>query len=167
MPLSPQQKKQLSLKKDCRNCYGENDKSSRTAIRARKRWVNRSYRRTVQQQLKLQHIDEDTEDDVLDIQRKQWHKVGDQPLGEMLLIHQQRDIEYQIWQLYQHDQQLYEQLIDFLKQQHLSPSHYNVISRRALDCMLNRNIFGLSLELPDLNILQNFFKYYGLKQDAS
>lgn len=162
MPLSPQQKKHLSLKKDCRNCYGENDKSSRTAIRARKRWVNRSYRRTVQQH--LQHIDASTDDRVVEIQRKQWRKVADQPLGEMLLIHRQREIEYQIWQLYQHDQQLYEHLSDFLKQQNLTDSHYHIMSRRALDCMLNRNIFGLSLAMQDLEILQKFLKDYDLKQ---
>lgn len=160
--LSPQQKKLYSLQKDCRNSYGENDKSSRTAIRARKRWVNRSYRRTVQQQ--LQHVDEYTQQHIADVQRKKWCKVGDQPLGEILLLDQQRDIEYQLWQWYQKDIQLHEHLTLFLDRQNLSQSHYNVISRRTLDCMLNRNVFGLSLAEKDLNLIQDFLKDYVLKQ---
>lgn len=42
---SPQEKKRLSYLKDRRNNYGENDKSSRTSIRTRKRAVNTANRR--------------------------------------------------------------------------------------------------------------------------
>lgn len=154
--LTPQEKKRHSLSKDCRNCYGENDKASRQAIRLRKRWVNRSYRRSVQQ--KLQQVDDFTQEKVSEVARKQWKKIADQPLGEMLLIHHQRDIEYQLWLLYQKDNHVYDALIAFLDQQNLSHGHYEIIVRRALDCMFNRNVFGLALAEPDLDLLNEFLQ---------
>ncbi|WP_146229427.1 hypothetical protein [Nocardia neocaledoniensis] len=42
---SPQEKKALSYARDRRNCYGENDKSSRKNIPRRKRMRNRADRR--------------------------------------------------------------------------------------------------------------------------
>jgi hypothetical protein len=48
---TPQEKKELSYERDRRNAYGENDKSSRRAIRLRKRLSARSYRRTSKQAL--------------------------------------------------------------------------------------------------------------------
>ncbi len=41
---NPQEKKRLSYKKDCRNCFGENDKSSRKSISKRKKLRSRSIR---------------------------------------------------------------------------------------------------------------------------
>ena len=43
--LSPQEKKELSLQKDRRNAYGENDKASRKNIPRAKARVNRANRR--------------------------------------------------------------------------------------------------------------------------
>ncbi|MFD0527546.1 hypothetical protein ACFQ1I_10530 [Kitasatospora arboriphila] len=42
---TPREKKRLSYLKDRRNAFGENDKSSRTSIRRRKRAVNSANRR--------------------------------------------------------------------------------------------------------------------------
>ncbi|GAB2533852.1 hypothetical protein [Nocardia heshunensis] len=49
MRKSPQEKKILSYAKDRRNDYGENDKSSRKAIRRNKRLPNRADRRSGRQ----------------------------------------------------------------------------------------------------------------------
>jgi len=43
-PKSPQEKKTLSLQKDRRNSYGNNDKAARTAIPLRKALENRGNR---------------------------------------------------------------------------------------------------------------------------
>ncbi len=41
---NPQEKKRLSYEKDRRNCYGENDKSSRKNIRRNKKLSSKSFR---------------------------------------------------------------------------------------------------------------------------
>ena len=87
---TPQQKKALSYRKDRRNCYGENDKSSRKNIpRARAR-KQRAYRHKVAQAL---HVVpgvavprelEQIETNVSSLRRRTWKKVPDEPLGEHL-----------------------------------------------------------------------------------
>ena len=42
---TPQENKVRDYMNQTQNCYGGNDKSSRTAIRRRKAWVNKSFRR--------------------------------------------------------------------------------------------------------------------------
>ncbi len=93
---TPQIKKARSLARDRRNSYGENDKSSRTAIRSRKRWVNRIARQASRQA--IQHglaapadgveageAVEVAEFEVADPGRhKRWRKSPDAPLGEVL-----------------------------------------------------------------------------------
>lgn len=80
---TPQQKKQLSYKKDRRNAYGENDKSSRTSIRFKKRYLNRSYRKSVRQRLNSSlSINSETaafeiENEALAVKRKKWQKYPD------------------------------------------------------------------------------------------
>jgi hypothetical protein len=87
---SPQEKKHLSYLHDRRNDYGENDKSSRKAIPARKRWVVRSYRRATKQQLPKNALTgplddlAEAEGKVLSVRRKSWKKWPDVPLGEYL-----------------------------------------------------------------------------------
>lgn len=152
--LNPQQKKQYSLEKDCRNCYGENDKSSRTAIRARKRWVNRSYRRTVQQQ--LQGAEEQMQDQVQNVQRKTWTKIADRPLGEMMLQDQDANIKAQLWQLYQNNPQLKLEFIQFLEKQHLKAAHFQVLLRRGLDCMWDRNLKAFKFNAQEIVLLELF-----------
>lgn len=80
---SPQAKKQRSLARDRRNCYGENDKSSRAAIRGHKRHVHRVDRQAVSQAL---HAEDVTSEDAVVVPRRRgrWRKVPDMPLGELL-----------------------------------------------------------------------------------
>lgn len=154
--LSPQQKKQYSLEKDCRNCYGENDKSSRTAIRARKRWVNRSYRRTVQQQ--LHGVEEQIQDNVQDVQRKEWRKAADQPLGKMILQDQDGQVKEQLWYFYQTDSQTKQKMIEFLAQQNLVDTHDHVLMRRSIDCMFDRNMKNFVFNQKEIEILKLFLE---------
>ncbi len=49
---TPQDKKQLSYERECRNCYGESHKGSVKSIRFRKSWVNQTYRQMIRQRLK-------------------------------------------------------------------------------------------------------------------
>ncbi len=78
-PKTPQTKKQLSLLKDCRNTYGEHDKSSRTSIRWRKNWVNRTYRRDVKQSLSEDLNSDAISDRVIRTDRRHWKKCPDRP----------------------------------------------------------------------------------------
>jgi hypothetical protein len=59
-PKTPQDKKSLSYAKDRRNTYGENDKSSRKAIPARKAGESRKVRRKANQVLTVvERLDDD------------------------------------------------------------------------------------------------------------
>lgn len=86
----PQQKKFLSLKKDCRNLYGENAKASRKAIRLRKRFVNRQNRKRINDLIsgmnQFGSIEElDNEEGKLARKKtKRWQKSADTPLAEAI-----------------------------------------------------------------------------------
>ena len=85
--LTPQEKKTLSYKKDCRYSYGESNKGSRKTVPRRKKNVNRSFRRKTQS-LELKNIaakalDDDSVQTKIDsLYRKDWKKVNDIPLQE-------------------------------------------------------------------------------------
>ena len=67
------------------NDYFENDKSSRKAVRLRKRWVNRDFRRALAKRAKsvvLGSEDENVEFGA--VNRKHWRKVPDAALIEVL-----------------------------------------------------------------------------------
>ena len=82
---SPQEDKVLSYAKDGRNTYGENDKSSRKAIRFRKRWVNGTYRSQVHDALGSAARDPDEIADAVNaVQRRRWRKAPDTPLGSVV-----------------------------------------------------------------------------------
>ena len=87
---TPQEKKALSYQKDCRNAYGQSDKGSRKIIPIRKRWVNRTYRRTIKHLLATtpDHPDEElnVEMDIKTQNKKRpfWRKFPDTPLGEFI-----------------------------------------------------------------------------------
>ncbi len=87
---TPQEKKRLSYAKDCRNCYGENDKGSRTSIRRNKAHSNRRLRRAVVLTLQIETVNNDSvERDLLQetirkFTRKKWRKWADKPLGEIV-----------------------------------------------------------------------------------
>jgi hypothetical protein len=87
---TPQEKKALSYDKDCRNAYGENDKSSRKNIPLRKAKVNRGYRRKLNQalheignKLDLEKA-ELAESEARSIKRRYWKKSADEPLGKVV-----------------------------------------------------------------------------------
>ena len=88
--LTPQENKRLSLEKDRRNSYGENDKASRKNIPRAKARVNRANRRaeTVGLSGALGPVDssaeEAAEQRVVGRRRKVWRKWADEPLGRTL-----------------------------------------------------------------------------------
>jgi hypothetical protein len=87
---TPQEKKRLSLKKDRRNTYGENSKSSRTGIPLQKAKAHRSDRH--RQDLLLQNLPDPKNEDALVALENSvkgqapspWRKHPDTPLGEVL-----------------------------------------------------------------------------------
>lgn len=87
---TPQEKKSLSYARDCRNVYGENDKSSRRNIPLRKAKVNRGYRRKFN--MVLQEISSEVDLEKADfaesiarnIKREYWKKAADKPLGHII-----------------------------------------------------------------------------------
>jgi hypothetical protein len=87
---SPQEKKALSYARDCRNVYGENDKSSRMSIRRNKRFPHRANRRHDRQTLTAcvgapdPNVDEAVEVRVRGRRRASWRKWPDLPLGIVL-----------------------------------------------------------------------------------
>ena len=87
---SPQEKKRLSLEKDGRNAYGENDKASRKNIPRAKARVNRANRHadTVALGDALgvpdDELDASAQDGVEGRRRKVWRKWPDEPLGRRL-----------------------------------------------------------------------------------
>ncbi len=90
---TPQAKKHHSLTRDRRNTYGENDKSSRTAIRLRKRLASRMRRHALRRALdRSAATAEDTGVDV-PARRGWWRKCPDDPLGEVLHLRSLRRFE--------------------------------------------------------------------------
>lgn len=88
---SPQEKKLLSLLKDRRNLYGENDKASRKAIPLRKAMAWREERRAARSALGQAIAAPEEAADVIesdlrkDIERaRRWKKAPDAPLGEAI-----------------------------------------------------------------------------------
>lgn len=84
----PQTKKRLSLTRDRRNSYGENDKSSRKAIPRNKARVNRVNRHAASMALTQATgmLDLDAADTVESTVKgrrpARWRKEADRPLGE-------------------------------------------------------------------------------------
>ena len=76
MKMTPQEKKIRDYTHQRKNCYGENDKSSRNALRKRKRWVNRSYRRSVKNKISLDI--ESIDDSVKGVKKHDWKKGADE-----------------------------------------------------------------------------------------
>lgn len=89
-PKSPQEKKRLSLERDGRNVYGENDKASRKSIPRAKSRVNRANRRADSVALSGvigppdEVVDDAAEQKLLGKRRKVWRKWPDQRLGNYL-----------------------------------------------------------------------------------
>lgn len=87
---TPQEKKRLTLAKDGRNAFGENDKASRKSIPRAKALVNRANRRTDTVALSNvlgppdEEVDGRIEDVVEGRRRKIWRKWPDEPLRRKL-----------------------------------------------------------------------------------
>ncbi len=87
---TPQEKKTLSYAKDCRNVYGENDKTSRVSIRRNKTFPTRAFRKNINDILQGAVGAVDLEKaEVLDvniraINRRKWKKSADMPLGKIV-----------------------------------------------------------------------------------
>ena len=81
---SPQDKKMLSYERDTRFVYGESGSSSRKSVRLRKRWVNTTYRSGVKRALRHSETADGDEAAAAErVQRKNWRKVPDEPLGRI------------------------------------------------------------------------------------
>jgi hypothetical protein len=97
---TPQEKKRLSLTRDRRNTYGENDKASRKAIPRRKQSGQMQLRRGIKQELVgatgvVTEADiDDTAEQVVGVQaakkRRLFKKSPDEPLG--VVIEKQRQL---------------------------------------------------------------------------
>ena len=87
---TPQEKKALSYAKDCRNVYGENDKTSRVAIRKNKTFPNRAFRKNINDTLQsaIGAVDlekaEAVDVKIRGIKRRKWKKAADAPLGKII-----------------------------------------------------------------------------------
>ncbi|MEV6099979.1 hypothetical protein [Nocardia sp. NPDC051981] len=103
---SPQEKKILSYTKDRRNDYGENDKSSRKAIRRNKRLPNRADRRHGRQMMATATGAVEAEvSDQAEIKlrstrsvwdKRGWRKQPDIPLGEIVIRKLERRTAHEI-----------------------------------------------------------------------
>ena len=153
--MTPQEKKRLSLKKDCRNTYGENDKSSRKSIRFRKRWVNRSYRREINQAVDSIAADE-IQTKTEEVRRKEWKKCSDTPLGEKILREANWSMEHDLWQVSQNVSSFQDDFSDFLDGQNLSNSHRRIVERRVQAVSIDRNSGSLNLDRNDIEMLEHF-----------
>jgi hypothetical protein len=157
IPITPQAKKQLSLLKDCQNTYGEHDKSSRTAIRWRKRWVNSTYRRDVNQSLGEVTDDFDRlTERVKTIERHPWRKCADMPLGEKLLRDKTREIEKLLSKTASPAPDYLAKLAQYLVDRDLKSGRVVIIIRRVRAVATERNIARLDLTWEDLNLLADF-----------
>ena len=80
---SPQEKKQLSYRKDRRDTYGENDKAARKSIPLRKKLRNRAERKAGKH---LMETDAEMAQSQLDQKhRRAWKKTPDEALGKVLV----------------------------------------------------------------------------------
>jgi isochorismate hydrolase len=86
---SPQEKKLLSYKKDCRNTYCGRGSNARHAIAAHKARDHRAYRRQINQILVVNEIHDANLLEAIDVEAKSvaessWRKYPDEPLAEVL-----------------------------------------------------------------------------------
>jgi hypothetical protein len=157
IPKTPQAKKRLSLLKDCQNTYGENDKSSRTSIRWRKSWVNRTYRRDVNQSLGEATEDFDRlTDRAKTIDRHPWQKCADMPLGEKLLHDKTCEVVKLLSDAATTDPDFLDKLARYLCDRDLKSGRVAIIIRRIRAVTLDRNSATLDLTWEDLTLLEDF-----------
>jgi hypothetical protein len=158
-PKTPQAKKRLSLLKDCRNTYGENNKSSRTSIRWRKSWVNRTYRRDVKQSLGAD-LDNDTIGDrVIRIDRPEWKKCPDDPLGKILLQNKTAAVIQQLKAVANTDPHWSDKLANYLYICDLKSTRVTILVRDARALIIRHDYLGrIDISKSDLTLLENFLQ---------
>ncbi len=157
-PKTPQAKKRLSLLKDCRNTYGEHDKSSRTSIRWRKSWVNRTYRRDVKQSLGAD-LEVDTIDDrVIRTDRTEWKKSPDRPLGEILLQNQVWEVAKQLKVVANHDPHWLDKLAMYLCAGDLKSGRVAILVRQTRALTIGHYLAEIDLTQDDIILLENFLQ---------
>jgi hypothetical protein len=153
---TPQTKKRLSLLKDCRNTYGEHDKSSRTSIRWRKSWVNRTYRRDVKQSL---DVDLDSiEDRIISTNRPQWKKSPDEPLGKILLQDRVWEVAQQLKVVANHDPHWLDKLATYLCAGDLKSGRVAILVRQARTLSLGHDLMKIDLTWEDITLLKSFLQ---------
>lgn len=88
---TPQEKKVLSLEKDRRNTFGENDKASRKNIPRSKAISHREARRKASASARAWERFEDETQELVEstlskhsLQKPKWKKTPDEPLGDVL-----------------------------------------------------------------------------------
>jgi hypothetical protein len=166
-PQTPQAKKRRSLLKDCQNTYGENDKSSRTAIRWRKRWVNSTYRRDVKQMLGETTVDFDRLTDRTNtVERHPWQKCADLPLGKKLLYDRTWAVIKLLSKTADRDRDYLAKLVEYLAERDLKSGRLAIIIRRVRAVVLDRNSATLDLTLADLTLLEDFLALQELENDS-
>ena len=94
-PLTPQEKKALSLEHDRRNVMAESQWGARDAIAKRKQWVNQSHRKAVHQELSalsgtVPADPEVVESTVAATKRHNWRKEPDVSLKDALALRRSR-----------------------------------------------------------------------------
>jgi hypothetical protein len=158
-PKTPQAKKRLSLLKDCRNTYGENNKSSRTSIRWRKSWVNRTYRRDVKQSLGAD-LDNDTiVDRIIRTDRPEWKKCPDDPLGKILLQNKTAAVIQQLKSVANTDPYWSDKLEKYLCICDLKSTRARILARDAHALTIGHNyLFKINISKSDLILLENFLQ---------
>jgi hypothetical protein len=157
-PKTPQAKKRLSLLKDCRNTYGEHDKSSRTSIRWRKSWVNRTYRRDVKQSLGAD-LDVDTIfDRVIRTDRSQWRKSPDEPLGKILLQNKTWEVAQQLKAIANADPYWLDKLATYLCAGDLKSGRVAILVRLARALTLGHYLVEIDLTSADITLLESFLQ---------
>ena len=83
--ITPQENKIRDYTNQRKNVYGENDKSSRKALRLRKRWVNRAFRRTLNNIERNPNLEWDEIDvEVHNCKRHDWEKYPDALIIEVM-----------------------------------------------------------------------------------
>jgi hypothetical protein len=157
-PKTPQAKKRLSLLKDCRNTYGENNKSSRTAIRWRKSWVNRTYRRDVKQSLGDDLDGDSIEDRIIILARPEWTKYPDRPLGKILLRDKNRKILQQMKAVASNDPSWLDKLARYLCTCNLKSGRVAILVRHARAVTLGHYLVEIDLTWEDLILFEDFFR---------
>ncbi len=159
IPKTPQAKKRLSLLKDCQYTYGENNKSSRTSIRWRKRWVNSTYRHSVNQSLGEATADLDRlTDRAKTIERHSWKKCADMPLGAKLLHDKACEIGKLLREAASTDLDFLDKLARYLSDRLTTSARITIIIRRVRAVTLARHSAALDLTWEDLTLLKDFLQ---------